>query len=283
MHAIPGDPLGELVGRLPQSVQESYYAKYGLDKPVYQQYFIYIQNLFLRGDFGESIVYPGRSVNSIIARGAPISARIGIQGLAIGISLGITLGIIAAYKRGKWMDYFVMFVALFSISIPSFVFAAVLQYFLTVRYQIFPVTGWGTFAHTVLPAMAFGLRNIGVKARFMRSTWLDVMGQDYVLAAEATGMSKFDVTFKVILRNALTPLVTIIIPELAFIFVGTFVLETIFSIPGLGTYFIAAVSARDYPMIIGQTIFISTLYVTSMLVLDFVYVLIDPRVRLIKK
>lgn len=280
MHLIPGDPLGELVNKLPEDVQANYMKKYGLDQPVYTQYFLYLKNLVINFDLGDSIVHPGRSVNDIIKAGVPVSARIGVQGLMFGIPIGLILGILAAYKRGKFLDYFTMLVSLFCVSVPSFVLATVLQYFLAVKFQLFPVTGWGSFIFTVLPSIAFGIRSIGVHARYMRTSWLDVMNQDYVLAAESIGFSKPQLTVKVILRNALMPIVTIIIPELALIFTGTFVLEVIFSIPGIGSYFISSVTARDYPMIIGQTIFIAVMYIFAMFVVDMVYMLIDPRIRL---
>ncbi len=282
MHAVPGNPLGDMVLDLPDDVRDNYMAKYGLDKPVYEQYFIYMKNLFTEFDLGESIVYPGRQINDILAQGVPVSAQIGIQGLIFGIPLGLGLGIIAANTRGKFLDYFIMFIALVALSIPSFVFASLMQFYFSFTLGWFPITGWGTFAHTILPSLAYGIRSIGVKARYMRTSWLDVMNQDYVLAAEAIGMSKRQLTFKVILRNAISPIVTILIPELALIFTGTFVLELIFSIPGIGSYFVNSVTAKDYPMIIGQTIFISTCYIFAMFVVDIAYMLIDPRVRLDK-
>ncbi len=282
MHLIPGDPLGEAAAKLPEDIQANYYAKYGLDQPVYVQYWLYMKNLLLNFDLGESIVYPGRSINSIIAQGIPVSARIGLQGLAFGIPLGLILGVIAAYQRGKWVDYFVMFVSLAAISIPSFVFASLLQYLFAFELGWFPITGWDGFKYTVLPSLAYGISSIGVKARYMRTTWLDVMNQDYVLAAEAIGMSKMSLTFKVILRNAISPIITILIPQLALIFTGTFVLELIYSIPGIGSYLVNSVTGRDYPMIIGQTIVISSIYILAMFLVDILYMVIDPRVRLDK-
>ena len=280
MYLLPGNPLGELVEKLPEDVQANYMAKHGLDKPVYTQYFIYLKKLVFHGDLGESFVNPGRSVVSILKAGVPVSSRIGFQGLIFGIPIGLLLGILAAYKRGKVMDYFTMFLSLLCVSIPSFVLATVLQYFFAVKMQLFPVTGWGSFIFTVLPSIAFGVRSIGVHARYMRTSWLDVMNQDYVLAAESIGFSRIQLTFKIILRNAMLPIVTIIVPELALIFTGTFVLETIFSIPGIGSYFISSVTGRDYPMIIGQTIFIAVMYIFAMFLVDLLYMAIDPRIRL---
>lgn len=280
MHLVPGDPLGDLAMKLPEDVQASYMAKYGLDKPVTEQYLIYMKNILTKLDLGESIIFPGRSINSILKQGVPVSARIGLQGLFFGIPIGLILGVVAATKRGRWPDYVIMFIALLAISIPSFVFAALMQYVFAFKLGWFPITGWGTAVYTVLPSLAYGMRSIGVKTRYMRTSWLDVMNQDYVLAAEAIGMSKRDLNLKVIFRNAISPIVTILVPELALIFTGTFVLELIFSIPGIGTYFVNSVTSRDYPMIIGQTIFISVCYIVSMFLVDLLYMAIDPRVRL---
>ncbi len=279
---IPGDPLGEAAAKLPEDIRDNYMARYGLDQPVIVQYFIYMKNLILNFDLGESIVYPGRSINQIISQGAPVSATIGVQGLMFGIPIGLGLGILAAYKRGKWVDYTVMFFSLVAISVPSFVFASILQYFFAFELGWFPITGWNGFIYTVLPSIAYGISSIGTKARYMRTSWLDVMNQDYVLAAEAIGMSKMALTFKVILRNAISPIVTILVPQLALIFTGTFVLELIFSIPGIGSYFVNSVTGRDYPMIIGQTIVISSIYILAMFAVDILYMLIDTRVRLDK-
>ncbi|MFI3252778.1 MAG: ABC transporter permease [Eubacteriales bacterium] len=283
MFLVPGDPLGEAVMDMPEDMQANYMAKYGLDKPVSVQYYLYMKNLLTNFDFGESIIYPGRSVNSILEDGIPVSAQIGLQGLLFGIPLGLGFGILAANYRGKWVDYLVMFVSLSAISIPSFVFASMLQYVFAFELGMFPITGWGTFACTVLPSLSYGIRSIGVKARYMRTSWLDVMNQDYVLAAESIGMSKFALQMKVIFRNAISPIVTILVPELALIFTGTFVLEMIYSIPGIGYYFVNSVTSRDYPMIIGQTIFISVCYILAMFLVDILYMVIDPRVRLDKK
>lgn len=283
MHLVPGGPLGDAVLEMPEDVQANYMAKYGLDKPVTTQYYLYMKNLLVNFDFGESIVYPGRSINGILEAGIPVSAQIGVQGLLFGIPIGLGFGILAANFRGKWVDYVIMFISLSAISIPSFVFASLLQYFLAFEMQMFPISGWGTFACTVLPSLAYGIRSIGVKARYMRTSWLDVMNQDYVMAAEAIGMSKWALQIKVILRNAISPIVTILVPELALIFTGTFVLETIYSIPGIGSYFVNSVTSRDYPMIMGQTIFISICYIFAMFMVDILYMVIDPRVRLNKK
>ncbi|AWZ49152.1 ABC transporter permease [Hathewaya limosa] len=280
IHSIPGDPLADLAKKLPPQVKANFYAKYGLDKPVVTQYGRFMKNLVLHADLGESLTYPGRSVGDTIKEYAPISARIGLQALVLGVSLGIFLGIVAAFNRNKGIDYFVMFIAILGISIPSFVLAALLQYFLTVKFELLPTTGWGEFKHTILPTIAMSFGSIATYARYMRANCLDVLGQDYIVTAEAKGVSKPALVFKHVLRNAILPVITILGPQIAMIFVGSFVIESIFGIPGLGQYFVASVQNRDFTMVMGQTIFIASLYIVSLFVVDILYGLVDPRIKL---
>lgn len=282
IHAIPGDPLAGMARNLPPQIKANYYAKYGLDKPVIEQYGLFIKNA-LHGDLGESLQYPGRSVVKTISKYAPISARVGGQALLMGFTLGITLGIIAALNRGKWPDYLVMFIAILGISVPSFVVAALLQYGFTVKVQWLPTTGWGSFKHTVLPSIALSFASLATYARYMRANCLDVIGQDYIITAKAKGVSKISLVFKHIIRNAILPAITLLGPQIANIFIGAFVVESIFSIPGLGQYFVASVGERDYPMVMGQTIFVAALYIIALFVVDVVYGLIDPRIRVTGK
>lgn len=280
IHSIPGDPLADLAKKLPPQVKANFYAKYGLDKPVVTQYGRFMKNLVLHADLGESLTYPGRSVGDTIKEYAPISARIGLQALVLGVSLGIFLGIVAAFNRNKGIDYFVMFIAILGISIPSFVLAALLQYFLTVKFELLPTTGWGEFKHTILPTIAMSFGSIATYARYMRANCLDVLGQDYIVTAEAKGVSKPALVFKHVLRNAILPVITILGPQIAMIFVGSFVIESIFGIPGLGQYFVASVQNRDFTMVMGQTIFIASLYIVSLFVVDILYGIVDPRIKL---
>ena len=280
IHSIPGDPLADLAKKLPPQVKANFYAKYGLDKPVVTQYGRFMKNLVLHADLGESLTYPGRSVGDTIKEYAPISARIGLQALVLGVSLGIFLGIVAAFNRNKGIDYFVMFIAILGISIPSFVLAALLQYFLTVKFELLPTTGWGEFKHTILPTIAMSFGSIATYARYMRANCLDVLGQDYIVTAEAKGVSKPALVFKHVLRNAILPVITILGPQIAMIFVGSFVIESIFGIPGLGQYFVASVQNRDFTMVMGQTIFIASLYIVSLFAVDILYGLVDPRIKL---
>ena len=279
IHAMPGDPLASAARKLPEQIRANYYAKYGLDQPLLTQYSLFIKNA-VHGNLGESLAFPGRSVTETIKRHAPISAQIGGQGLILGVSIGILLGIVAAFKRGKWPDYLVMFIAIIGISIPSFVVASLLQFAFTVKLNWLPTTGWGQFKNTILPTIALSLAPIATYARYMRANCLDVIGQDYILTAKSKGVSKVSLVFKHVIRNAILPAITLLGPQVANIFTGSFVVESIFSIPGLGQYFVSSVTDRDYTMIMGQSIFVSALFILSLFLVDVIYGLVDPRIRI---
>ncbi len=280
MHSVPGDPLASMAKKLPDYAVQNFYAKYGLDKPVTEQYFIFLKNLVTEGDLGESITKPGRSVSQTIAETAPISAQWGFIAMFIGIAIGTFLGIIAAYNRGKWPDYVVTFIAMLGVCIPSFVFASLLQYLLAGKWRLVPTAGWGKPIHFILPVTAAIFGPIATYARYTRSSVLEVLNQDYILTAEAKGVSRSGILFKHVLRNAMLPLITMIGPQVAGVFTGSFVLERMFSIPGLGRYFVESINARDYTMIIGTTVFYAALFIFSVLIVDLVYGLVDPRIRL---
>ncbi|MDU1413147.1 MAG: ABC transporter permease [Clostridium sp.] len=282
IHAIPGDPLAADARKLPEQVRINYYAKYGLDQPLINQYGMFMKNA-VQGDLGQSLVYPGRSISKTIAKHAPVSAQIGGQALLIGVTIGLTLGILAAFNRGKVVDYIVMFIAILGISVPSFVVASLLQLGFGVKLGWLPITGYEGFKYTILPTIALSFSPIAVYARYMRANCLDVIGQDYILTAKAKGVSKLSLVWKHVIRNAILPAITILGPQIAGIFTGAFVVENIFSIPGLGQYFVSAVSDRDYNMVMGQAIFVSALYIISLFFVDIVYGLVDPRIRVAKK
>ena len=194
--------------------------------------------------------------------------------------MGILFGIIAALKRGKFFDYFVIILAVIGVSVPDFVFAALFQYLFGVKLQWFPVARWGTPAHYVLPVLALGLRQIAYIARMMRTSMLDVLNQDYVRTAKAKGLSKSAVTWKHTIRNAILPIVTILGVSIAGIVVGSFVIENIFALPGLGKHFVQSITHQDYTLIMGTTIFYAIILIIMMYVIDIVYGLVDPRIRL---
>jgi len=283
MHCIPGDPLANMAKKLPEQIRINYMKKYGLDESVVVQYVKFLKNVVTKGDFGESLRYPGRSVTDTILSHAKISGILGFQALAIGVTIGIILGIIAALNRNKWPDYLVMFIAILGITVPVFIIAALLQYTFSVKFELLPTTGWGKFKHTIIPTIAMCFGSIATYARYMRSNVLEVSGQDYILTAQAKGVSSFNIVRKHILRNAILPAITILGPQIAGIFTGSFVIEKIFGIPGLGSYFISSVSDRDYTMIIGTTVFYAALFIVSQLVVDLLYGVADPRIKVSKK
>ena len=279
MHSIPGDPLAHMAKNLPEQTKQNYYEKYGLDKPKYVQYGIFMKNLITKGEFGESLRYPGRSVTSIIQKNAMVSAQIGVHSLIWGFVIGISLGIIAALFRNRWPDYLVMFIAVLGVTIPIFVMASLMQYAFTVKLQILPTTGWGKVEHMILPVVVLAIGSVAAYARYMKSSVLEVINQDYILTAQAKGVSSFNVTVKHVLRNAILPAITILGPRIAGIFTGSFVVEKIFGIPGLGFYYVNSINDRDYTMILGTTVFYAALFIIVQLLVDILYGLIDPRIR----
>lgn len=279
MHAIPGDPISVGSRKLPPQIRENLYEKYGLNKPITTQYFLYMKNFVTKFDLGESYSYPGVSVNDMIKQKAPVSGQVGAQALVFGLAVGLLLGIIAALRKGKWQDYSVMFLAILGIAVPSFVMAALFQYFFTVKFELFPTVGWGGFKFTVLPSLAMCFGTIATYARFMRSSCIEVLNQDYILTARAKGVSRNALIGKHVLRNAIMPTITMLGPQIAMIFTGTFVIESIFAVPGIGRYFVECVNARDYPVILGTTVFVAVLYIISVFVVDIMYSIIDPRIR----
>ena len=279
VHSIPGDPISAMVQDLPEETREVYLAKYGFDQPVYIQYINFMKQL-LTGDLGASLRYPGRNVIDIVKNYAPVSGTVGGLALAIGFTIGIIFGIIAALKRNQWPDKVIMFVAILGTTIPTFVTAAVLQYTLTVTWPIFPTTGWGDPKHMVLPVICMTVGPITTYARYMRSSVLDVANQDYILTAEAKGTSQFKIVTRHMFRNSFLPCITMICTSIANIFSGSFIVESIYAIPGLGKYFISAINDRDYAVVLGLNIIITGVYILSMLICDILMAMIDPRIRL---
>ena len=269
MHSIPGDPLGAMANKLPEQAKANYYAKYGLDKPLTEQYTIFMKNLITKGDLGESLKYPGKSITETLLTNSKVS----------GVTGGVTLGIVAALNKNKWPDYLVMFIAILGITIPVFVMASLLQYLFTVKWMILPTTGWGKPKNLVLPVIAMCFGTIATYARYLKSNMLEVMGQDYILTAEAKGVSGFHIIKDHVLKNAFLPCITILGGQISGIFTGSFVIEKMFGIPGLGFYYVSSINDRDYTMIIGTTIFAAALFVVAQLLIDIAYTILDPRIR----
>lgn len=278
----PGDPIAAKVGQMPEQAQEIISAKYGLDKPVFQRYLIYMKQLITTGNFGESIIYTGKTANDVIKTNTLVSAKIGLMALLFQTSIGICLGLVAALNRGKAIDHIIRVMVVLAICVPSFVFAALLQYFLAFKWKLVPVFGWGELKHYILPVTAYAIGGIASYTKYTRNSTLSVISEDYVVTAKAKGCSKERVVRKHVLRNSMIPIVTMIGPAVAGIFAGSFILEKMFSIPGLGFYYVKAVSDNDYTMVIGLTIFFALLYVAALIIVDVLYGIVDPRIRVAK-
>jgi oligopeptide transport system permease protein len=279
-HVIPGDPFTDEEA-IPEEILKALYHHYGLDKPLYVQFGTYLGNL-LQGDLGPSFKYQGRMVNEIIGEGFPISLTLGMEALLIAISGGIVLGSFAAFKRGRWHDQSAMLMAVLGISVPSFILATILQYLFAMQLDWFPVARWGSFAQSVLPALALSALPMAMIARLTRASMVEVLEQDYILTAKSKGLSSVQIIFKHALRNALLPVVTYLGPLTANVLTGSFVVEKIFGIPGLGQWFVMSVANRDYTLIMSLTIFYSAVLMVCVFIVDCVYSLLDPRIKMLK-
>ncbi|MBD5517679.1 MAG: ABC transporter permease [Lachnospiraceae bacterium] len=278
MNLVPGGPFLSEKAISPQATA-ALEAKYGLDKPMYQRYLTYMTDA-LHGDFGDSLKQRGRTVMSIIAMKFPVSARVGGISVLVALILGIPLGSIAALKRGKAADSVISVIATCGIAVPSFVICTVLMYFLGVKLGLLPTMGLQSAKHYIMPVIALSFYPTAYIMRLMRSSMLDVLGQDYMRTARAKGLAGGKILFKHALRNAILPVVTYVGPMLAYTITGSFVVEKIFVIPGLGGEFITAINGRDYTLIMGTTIFLATLVIVMNVLVDIVYKIVDPRIKL---
>jgi oligopeptide transport system permease protein len=280
MHTIPGDPfIGEQ--SVPPEILQSLHAYYGLDQSIWIQYFKYIEQL-LQGHLGTSLIYQGRNVQQFILEGFPISALLGLQALCIAIPCGIFLGSLAACKHNRWQDTCTMLFSTVGISIPNFVLATFLQYVLCTKFHLFPIARFGSFEHTILPSLALATLPTAFIARLIRTNMITILKQDYIRTALSKGIPLFWVAMRHGLRNALLPTITYLAPLAAHIMTGSFMIERIFAIPGLGQWMIHSIQTRDYPMIAGLTIFFSAFLMVTMFITDLLYVLVDPRIRIRK-
>ena len=278
MNMVPGGPFLSEKAISPQATA-ALEAKYGLDKPLFQQYLTYIGGA-VQGDFGDSLKQRGRTVTEIILMKFPVSARVGGISVLVALTLGIPLGCIAALKRGKFTDSLISVVATCGIAVPSFVICTVLLYTFGAKLKLLPTVGLTSWKNYIMPVMALSFYPTAYIMRLMRSSMLDVLGQDYMRTAKAKGVSGFVSLFKHALRNAILPVVTYVGPMLAYTVTGSFVVEKIFTIPGLGGEFIGAINGRDYTLIMGTTIFLATLIIVMNVVVDIVYKIVDPRIKL---
>lgn len=277
MKAIPGDPFSQEKA-IPKEILDALYEHYGLNAPLHEQYFRYVKGI-ATFNFGPSFKYKGRDVNDIIASGLPVSALLGLEALAISIGLGVFLGALAALRQNQWQDRLAMLIAVIGTSVPSFILATLLQYIFALKLQWLPVARWGNFTQSILPALSLAALPTAFIARLSRSSILEVLQQDYIKTAESKGLSERQVLTRHILRNASLPIVSYLGQLTVNVFVGSFIIERIFGIPGLGQWFVTSVTNRDYTVIMGLTVFYSILLLAAIFLVDLAYLWIDPRLR----
>ena len=278
MNLVPGGPF-VAEKSISKEAQAALAAKYGLDKPIMERYATYMTD-FIKGDMGLSLRHRGRTVNDIIFSKFPVSARLAGVAVLVALLIGIPLGCISAYNRGKFADNFIIVLATCGIAIPSFITSVFLLYTFGSKLNILPTIGLNSLSAYIMPVTALAFYPTAYITRLMRSSLLDVMGQDYIRTAKAKGLSNFKILFKHALRNAVLPVITYVGPMLANLMTGSFVVEKIFTIPGLGRDFVSAITNRDYTMIMGTTIILATLIITANVVVDILYKVIDPRIKL---
>jgi oligopeptide transport system permease protein len=259
---------------------EKMMAFYGLDKPLWEQYISYLKNL-VRLDFGYSLTHVGRSVNDVIVQYFPVTAQLGIQALLLGMPLGMLLGIVSAVWRGGRFDYSCQIGSIISTSIPAFVLAAVMQLVFGVYLKWFPVSQWLSFRHTILPTIILSLGIIAGNCRSMRTLMLEVGRQDYLKTAKSKGISNVRIVVFHQIRNAILPMITNLGLEVAGLLMGSYIIEKVFSIPGLGAYFVTSITGLDYTMTLGLVVFQATIVVFANFIVDLLYGLVDPRVRVV--
>lgn len=281
MKLAPGDPFSEEQA-LRRDMQESLNQQYGFHRPVFIQYRDYLTHL-LQGQLGYSFKYPGRSVNQIIQESFPISAQLGLQAFCMALVFGICLGTVSALYSHLWQDRWILILTTIEISIPSFILAALLQYSLAIYFPLFPLARWGTFAQTILPSLALSAAPMAFIARLTRSGLLEILQTDYLKLARAKGLSLKDCLWRHALRNALLPVLSYLGPLFANVLVGSFVIEKMFSIPGLGQWFVNSVANRDYSLIMGLTLFYSLILLSTVFLVDLLYGTLDPRIRITTK
>jgi oligopeptide transport system permease protein len=278
MHSLPGTPLKN-EEKLPPLIREQIMETYGLNDPLPVQYVNFMKRL-VQGDFGKSLSHDGRSVTEMLLEGFEASAFIGAQALVFGVLVGLLLGVGAALRRGGWLDNVATVIAVGGISIPSFVMAALLSYWVGVKWQILPAALWGSYEHTILPSLALSFTVIAQMSRYVRTEMVEVMDQDYMKTAKAKGLGRQAIVFRHALRNALIPAITVLGPLAVNIITGSLVVETIFAVPGIGLFFVESIQVNDYTLIMGVTIFYSILILATIFLVDILYGIIDPRIRL---
>ncbi|MDK7969581.1 oligopeptide ABC transporter permease [Staphylococcus epidermidis] len=276
MKLMPGSPFNDT--KLNAQQKEILNEKYGLNDPVALQYVNYLKNV-VTGDFGNSFQYHNMPVWDLVKPRLIPSMEMGITAMVIGVVLGLVLGVAAATKQNTWVDYTTTIISVIAVSVPSFVLAVLLQYVFAVKLEWFPVAGWEGFSTAILPSLALSATVLATVARYIRAEMIEVLSSDYILLARAKGNSTLKVLFGHALRNALIPIITIIVPMLAGILTGTLTIENIFGVPGLGDQFVRSITTNDFSVIMATTILFSTLFIVSIFIVDILYGVIDPRIR----
>ena len=278
MKATPGSPFSLAKYKTPEALAAAE-AKYNLDKPLVEQYVIYLKGV-AQGNLGESMINTGRSVSYYIKTGLPVTARLGLIAFVLALVGGIALGTGAALSRHKWVNNLCMFVATIGVSVPSFLIAMIMLIVFGVQLHILPFIGLNSPLNYIMPALSLAFYPIAMIARLTRSSMLEVMNQDYIILARSKGTPYKKVVIKHALKNAMLPVVTYAGPMFAFMLTGSFVIESVFSIPGIGSAFVSCITTRDYPIIMGLTIFLGFLVITFNLITDILSAIIDPRIKL---
>jgi ABC-type dipeptide/oligopeptide/nickel transport system permease component len=281
MHATPGsplDPVAEGANPLPPEAQRNLAAAYGLDKPLYQQFLIFLGKA-VQGDFGQSFVYKTRTVSEIILAALPVSLFLGAMALLVSVTGGLTLGMLAAMHQNRTWDYVSVSLATFGVAVPNFVLAVFAIILFSFVLPLFPTGGWDSPRNWVLPTLTLALGPMGIIARYTRASMLDVIRSDYTLTARAKGLAQTTVILKHVLKNALVPVVTLLGPLFAIVGTGSFFVESIFRVPGMGRFFVQSMTGRDYPMIMAIVLTFGAFLAVMNLVVDLAYGLLDPRIR----
>lgn len=281
MRQIEGNPFRTTERAVPESIQQNLERKFNLDKPWYMQYLFYVKGVFTL-DLGPSLVQRSQTVNDIIKQHFPISIHLGLLAMLFAIVVGVPLGIIAALRQNSVFDYMAMGFANIGFAVPSFLVATLLIYFLALKYKDFtglPTNGWDGPSTWILPAIALGIAPMTYFARLVRGSMLETLQQDYIRTAKAKGLRWRVIVAKHVLRNSLIPAVTATAPLLGYLITGSFIIETIFGIPGIGKYYIISVTGRDYSVVMGITVLLSVIIIVANMVVDILYGFLDPRTR----
>jgi oligopeptide transport system permease protein len=281
MHVVPGGPFDK-DKKLPPEIMANIEAKYHLDKPLLEQYLLYIRQM-LKGDLGPSYKYPGRDVTDIIRDTFPVSMKLGLCAVLVTLGLGIPAGIVSAYKQNSILDRLCILFATFGISLPSFVTGTLLIFVFSHKLHLLPPALWEGPLHAIMPAFALGAGFAAYIARLTRATLLDVLSADYIRTARAKGLDEATVLLKHALKNSIYPIISVMGPLTAGLVTGSFVIEFVFSVPGMGNFFITAVTNRDYPLIMGVTVIYAVLIVAANIAVDMAYVWLDPRISLSRR